>query len=69
MFNPLLFIKDFFTKGNERSIKAKRNIVFIAILKGFGIAISLFLVPITIHYVNPTRYGIWITCKFDCWVV
>jgi O-antigen/teichoic acid export membrane protein len=30
-------------------------------LKGFSIAISIFLVPITIHYVNPTRYGIWLT--------
>jgi O-antigen/teichoic acid export membrane protein len=30
-------------------------------LKGFSIAISLFLVPVTIHYVNPTRYGIWLT--------
>jgi O-antigen/teichoic acid export membrane protein len=35
--------------------------MFIAMLKGFSIAISLFLVPITIHYVNPTRYGIWLT--------
>jgi O-antigen/teichoic acid export membrane protein len=61
MSNPLLFIRDFFTKGNERSINAKKNIVFIAMLKGFSIAISIFLVPVTIHYVNPTRYGIWLT--------
>ena len=61
MSNPSLFIRDFFTKGNERSINAKKNIVFIAMLKGFSIAISIFLVPITIHYVNPTRYGIWLT--------
>jgi O-antigen/teichoic acid export membrane protein len=61
MSNPLLFVRDFFTKGNQRSINAKKNIVFIAILKGLSIAISLFLVPITIHYVNPTRYGIWLT--------
>jgi O-antigen/teichoic acid export membrane protein len=61
MSNPLSLIRDFFTKGNERSINAKKNIVFITILKGLSIAISLFLVPITIHYVNPTRYGIWLT--------
>ncbi len=73
MFSPLQLIKNFFTQGNARSINAKKNIVFIAILKGLGIAISLFLVPITIHYVNPTRYGIWLTlssivgwfCFFD----
>lgn len=54
-------IKNFFTQGNQRSINAKKNILIIAILKGCGIAISLFLVPVTIHYVNPTRYGIWLT--------
>jgi O-antigen/teichoic acid export membrane protein len=61
MSNLLLFIKNFFTQGNQRSINAKKNILIIALLKGFGIAISLVLVPITIHYVNPTRYGIWLT--------
>jgi O-antigen/teichoic acid export membrane protein len=61
MLNPFQLIKDFFTKGNERSLNAKRNIVFITVLKGFSIAISLVLVPMTIHYVNPTRYGIWLT--------
>ena len=54
-------IKNFFTQGNQRSINAKKNILIIAILKGCSIAISLFLVPVTIHYVNPTRYGIWLT--------
>ncbi len=61
MSKLLQLIKNFFTQGNERSINAKRNILIIAVLKGCGIAISLFLVPVTIHYVNPTRYGIWLT--------
>ena len=61
MSNLLQFIRNFFTQGNERSINAKKNILIIAVLKGFSIAISLFLVPVTIHYVNPTRYGIWLT--------
>jgi len=55
------FIKNFFTQGNKRSIKAKKNIVLIAFIKGCSIAVSLLIVPITIHYVNPTRYGIWLT--------
>src|ERR1035437_10668458 len=55
------FIKIFFTEGNQRSIKAKKNILVISIIKGCSIAVSLLLVPITIHYVNPTRYGIWLT--------
>jgi O-antigen/teichoic acid export membrane protein len=55
------FIKNFFTQGNQRSINAKKNILVLAIIKGCSIAVSLLLVPITIHYINPTRYGIWLT--------
>ena len=50
-----------FSKGHERSVKAKKNILYSFVIKGFSIAISLVLVPLTIHYVNPTRYGIWLT--------
>lgn len=50
-----------FNRGHERSVKAKKNILYSFIIKGIGIAISLFLVPLTIHYINPTRYGVWVT--------
>lgn len=50
-----------FTSGHERSVKAKKNILFSLVIKGLSIIISLLLVPLTIHYVNPTRYGIWLT--------
>jgi O-antigen/teichoic acid export membrane protein len=49
------------TKGHERSVKAKKNILASFIIKGLGIAISLVLVPLTINYINPTRYGVWLT--------
>lgn len=48
-------------KGHERSVKAKKNIILSGVIKGISIAISLVLVPLTIHYVNPTKYGIWLT--------
>lgn len=48
-------------KGHERSIRAKRNILASFLIKGSSIAISLILVPLTISYVNPSRYGIWLT--------
>ena len=51
----------FFTRGHERSIKAKQNILISFLIRGFSIAISIVLVPITINYVNPTKYGIWLT--------
>src|SRR5665648_546203 len=54
-------LTDFFTKGHERSIKAKKNILASLIIKGLSIAISLVLVPLTINYINPSRYGIWLT--------
>ncbi len=52
---------NFFTKGNERSLEAKKNIVGSLFIKGFSIAIGLVLVPLTINYVNPSQYGIWLT--------
>lgn len=61
MNKTLLYIKAFFTEGNQRSVKAKKNIAGSAAIKGMGIAISLVLVPLTLHYINPTQYGIWIT--------
>jgi O-antigen/teichoic acid export membrane protein len=52
---------DFFSKGNQRSIEAKKNIIGTVAIKGISILISLLMVPITIHYINPTQYGIWLT--------
>lgn len=56
-----VYINDFFTKGHQRSIKAKTNIAISLIIKGISILISLALVPLTINYINPTQYGIWLT--------
>ncbi|MBL4668458.1 MAG: polysaccharide biosynthesis protein, partial [Flavobacteriales bacterium] len=57
-------IKKLFNKffsGHDRSVKAKKNILGSFLLKGTSILISLILVPLTIDYLNPTKYGIWIT--------
>ena len=54
-------LKTYIDKGHVRSANAKRNILASFFIKGFSIAINLMLVPLTIHYVNPTRYGIWLT--------
>jgi O-antigen/teichoic acid export membrane protein len=52
---------DFFTKGHQRSLDAKKNIVGALLIKGVSIAVGLVLVPLTINYINPTKYGIWLT--------
>jgi len=49
------------TQGQERSVKAKKNILASFAIKGMSIAISLILVPLTLNYVDQTEYGIWIT--------
>ncbi|MGN8069080.1 lipopolysaccharide biosynthesis protein [Mucilaginibacter sp. 22184] len=54
-------VQRFFTKGHERSLKTKKNIIQSVLLKGGSVAISLLLIPLTIKYINPTQYGIWLT--------
>ena len=54
-------IKDFFNKGNSRSIQAKKNIIGSLLLKVISILISILMVPLTLHYVSPAKYGIWLT--------
>ena len=55
------YINNYFKHGTQRSIDIKKNILVLSFVRICSIAISLFIVPITIHYVNPTRYGIWLT--------
>lgn len=57
----MLKIESYFSKGNERSIAVKKNIAISLVLKGINILTSLLIVPLTVGYVNPTRYGIWLT--------
>lgn len=54
-------LKHFLTQGNKRSIEAKKNVIGSFLVKVISIAISIIMVPITIHYINPTQYGIWLT--------
>ena len=65
MINPLTqpysFVINLINKGHSRSVKAKKNIIASFFIKGISIAISLILVPLTINYINPSRYGIWLT--------
>ncbi len=51
----------YFLKGNDRSANAKKNIFASIFIKGFSILISLIVVPLTIDYINPSGYGIWLT--------
>lgn len=56
-----IVLDNFFNKGHERSILAKKNIVASFFIKGCSILISLLIVPLSLHYVSPSQYGIWLT--------
>lgn len=58
--NYLDKIKAFISRGSERSINAKKNIIGSFLIKGISILVNLLIIPITINYVNPTQYGIWL---------
>lgn len=58
---PVIFITNSVTKGHERSVRAKKNIVSSLLIKGISIAISFFSLPITLNYVDSTTYGVWLT--------
>lgn len=56
-FNP----RQYFTSGHQRSVKAKKNILALVFVKGISVLTSFVLVPLTITYLTPVNYGIWLT--------
>lgn len=54
-------IKNILVSGDSRTRQAKANISLSIICKGLSFLISFLLVPLTITFVDDTRYGIWLT--------
>jgi len=54
-------IISFFTEGQARTVKARKNIAGMLFLKGLSILLSFIIVPMTINYVSSYQYGIWLT--------
>lgn len=54
-------LKGYFKNGSERTVKAKKNVLYMIVYKGISIFASLLLVPMTINYVDSENYGIWLT--------
>jgi len=54
-------LKEKFLTGHERSVRAKKNILALFAVRGYSIAISLALIPITLHLLDEYKYGVWIT--------
>lgn len=61
MVNIKHYLLFFLKKGEARSLNAKKNIIVSFVLSGMSILVSFLLVPLTLEYLNPTKYGIWLT--------
>ena len=46
---------------NARSKKIYKNIFLSMLVKGGSVGVGLLLIPLTINYINPVQYGIWLT--------
>lgn len=49
------------TTGDGRSLAVKKNIIYSILIKALSIVVSFLLVPMTIGYVSPELYGVWLT--------
>ena len=46
---------------SERTILARKHILYSLLLKVVSIGMTLVLVPMTLHYLDNAQYGIWLT--------
>jgi O-antigen/teichoic acid export membrane protein len=54
-------LKNFVSSGHERSVRTKKNILSAMLIKCVSIVISFLLIPLALNYLNPVKYGIWLT--------
>lgn len=59
--NALAPFRKYLNKSDERSAKTIKNIFSSFIIKGVSILINLALIPLTINYLSPVKYGVWLT--------
>ena len=48
-------------KANLFNSKLLKNIISIFILRGGNIGIQLLIIPVSIKFVSPSSYGLWLT--------
>jgi O-antigen/teichoic acid export membrane protein len=48
-------------KGDLRDVKVKRNVIALTVLKGLSMLIGFIMLPLVINYLEPNKYGIWLT--------
>lgn len=53
--------KNYLHTGSDRTLIVKKNVLGSIAIKGCSIIIQLMLVPLTLDYLSPELYGIWLT--------
>lgn len=48
-------------KGHERTVRARKNIIKLLLVRGFGIAVNMALIPISLNLLEEYKFGLWIT--------
>lgn len=59
--NILDKIKNTLSKGDQRSARAKKNIVLTILIKGLGILIGFIYFPLSLDYLGTVKFGIYLT--------
>ena len=59
----LNYIRTVLNSGHDRSIRAKKNVLISLGIRFLDMATGLILVPISLNYLDPQRYGIWLTIE------
>jgi O-antigen/teichoic acid export membrane protein len=57
----LTFIKLKILSGDDRTVLVKKNILGSFLIKGLNILIMFVMVPLLLNYLDPIKYGIWLT--------
>ncbi len=48
-------------KGHERTVRAKKNILYATIFKAIGVLIGFAYFPLSLTYLGPAKFGIFLT--------
>ena len=59
--NLVAKLKGIMEKGHERTVRARKNVLMAVIYKGLGILIGFAVFPLSLEYLDPVRFGIFLT--------
>lgn len=55
------YVNKLLQKGHQRTVKAKKNILLAIVYKGLGVLIGFAYFPISLEYLGPVKFGIFLT--------